>query len=313
MTEQKKRILFVNDEMRMGGVARVLNTLMASLPADRYEIDLLILHKRGMNGSIVLEQDFKQQLYTLGYAGELLCCAPWIAVALYGVYEILRNFRKLISLEVLCLAFSFAAALGASWLSGHTLDQFMKNDQYTIGNNPTDVEQKYFQELTDAVNSGDEAKTADAVVKCFISDYFTWTNKDGNYEVGGLQYVYQQKRGVLETQSRWTFYGDLDLYISQYGRANLLQVKDITTGGATKTDDFVVKAVTPEETLPCYYVEAHWTYENSSKIDVDSFQKQGAFYVGKTSSGRMEIVAFYDTIGGSDSTATESTSAAQEG
>ena len=78
-----------------------------------------------MNGSIVLEQDFKQQLYTLGYAGELLCCAPWIAVALYGVYEILRNFRKLISLEVLCLAFSFAAALGASWLSGHTLDQFM--------------------------------------------------------------------------------------------------------------------------------------------------------------------------------------------
>jgi glycosyltransferase involved in cell wall biosynthesis len=48
MTEQKKRILFVNDEMRMGGVARVLNTLMASLPADCYEIDLLILHKRGM-------------------------------------------------------------------------------------------------------------------------------------------------------------------------------------------------------------------------------------------------------------------------
>jgi hypothetical protein len=30
MTENKKRILFVNDEMRMGGVARVLNTLMAS-------------------------------------------------------------------------------------------------------------------------------------------------------------------------------------------------------------------------------------------------------------------------------------------
>lgn len=32
----------------MGGVARVLNTLMAALPKDRYEIDLLILHKRGM-------------------------------------------------------------------------------------------------------------------------------------------------------------------------------------------------------------------------------------------------------------------------
>lgn len=44
----KKQILFVNDEMRMGGVARVLNTLMANLPKDKYDIDLLILHKEGM-------------------------------------------------------------------------------------------------------------------------------------------------------------------------------------------------------------------------------------------------------------------------
>jgi len=44
----KKQILFVNDDMRMGGVARVLNTLMASLPADQYDIDLLVLHKTGM-------------------------------------------------------------------------------------------------------------------------------------------------------------------------------------------------------------------------------------------------------------------------
>ena len=44
----KIKILFVNDEMRMGGVARVLNTLMKALPEDRYDIDLLILHKEGM-------------------------------------------------------------------------------------------------------------------------------------------------------------------------------------------------------------------------------------------------------------------------
>ncbi len=44
----KKKILFTVDEMTMGGVARVLNTLMKALPEDQYEIDLLILHKRGM-------------------------------------------------------------------------------------------------------------------------------------------------------------------------------------------------------------------------------------------------------------------------
>lgn len=46
--ENKRRILFVNDEMRMGGVARVLNTLMSQLDTEKYEIDCLILHKRGM-------------------------------------------------------------------------------------------------------------------------------------------------------------------------------------------------------------------------------------------------------------------------
>lgn len=44
----KTKILFVNDEMEMGGVARVLNTLMANLDINKYDISCLILHKTGM-------------------------------------------------------------------------------------------------------------------------------------------------------------------------------------------------------------------------------------------------------------------------
>lgn len=43
----KKKILFVNDEMTMGGVARILNTLLNQIDREKYEIDVLILHKRG--------------------------------------------------------------------------------------------------------------------------------------------------------------------------------------------------------------------------------------------------------------------------
>ncbi len=43
----KRKILFVNDEMAMGGVARVLNTLMKNLDENKYDIDLLVLHKTG--------------------------------------------------------------------------------------------------------------------------------------------------------------------------------------------------------------------------------------------------------------------------
>ncbi len=43
----KTKILFVNDEMTMGGVARVLNTLMANLDPTIFDIDCLVLHKHG--------------------------------------------------------------------------------------------------------------------------------------------------------------------------------------------------------------------------------------------------------------------------
>ena len=78
-----------------------------------------------MNGSIVLEQDFKQQVYTLGYAGVMLCCVPWLLVAMFGLYQLLRRFKQMIDLKTMCLCVSFCAAIGSAWLSGHTLDQFV--------------------------------------------------------------------------------------------------------------------------------------------------------------------------------------------
>lgn len=43
----KKKILFINDEMTMGGVSRILNTLLKNLDQEKYDVDLLILHKHG--------------------------------------------------------------------------------------------------------------------------------------------------------------------------------------------------------------------------------------------------------------------------
>ena len=44
---EKKNILFVNDEMVMGGVARILCTFLKLIDKDKYNIDLLVLHKHG--------------------------------------------------------------------------------------------------------------------------------------------------------------------------------------------------------------------------------------------------------------------------
>lgn len=43
----KKKLLFVNDEMVMGGVARILCNVLKRFDLDEYEVDVLILHPHG--------------------------------------------------------------------------------------------------------------------------------------------------------------------------------------------------------------------------------------------------------------------------
>lgn len=197
---------------------------------------------------------------------------------------------------VITLLFGFnivSVALKKGGGSGSTVEvdsgSSMKNDLYTIGNNPTNVNKEAFKELTAALKENDPEKISAAVVKCFISEYFTWTNKDGNYEVGGVQYVLSEKYVAFTEQSRWEFYKDLDLYISQFGRENLLEVDNIEIASVTKIkDDYEFW----DKTYPQYYVEASWTYKPSSKINVNEFQTKGYFIVADRD-GRYEIAEFY--------------------
>jgi len=172
----------------------------------------------------------------------------------------------------------------------------MKNDQYEIGNNPTAAEKQYFQQLTDALNAQDPEAISEAVVYNFVADYFTWTNKDGNYEIGGLQYIFGPKYTAFETWSRWNYYSDLDLYISQKGRANLIQVKEITTDSKYKHDDFPITlwasdGTSTETKYECYDILVSWTYESSPVSD--QFPTGGEFLV-VNDNGRWEIAEFYD-------------------
>lgn len=182
-------------------------------------------------------------------------------------------------------------------LSSNT-DRSMKNDLYEIGNNPTSAEKTYFQQLTDAINANDDAAISEAVAKNFVSDYFTWTNKDGNYEVGGLQYIYGPMYSSFEQWSRYNYYSDLALYISQQGRENLIQVKEISTSKDTaKAPDFTVTSFDDSgtevtNTFESYEVDLTWTYE-SNGADTSKFPTAARFFLVKNNS-RWEIAEFYD-------------------
>ncbi|MBQ9047863.1 MAG: hypothetical protein IJ120_08175 [Solobacterium sp.] len=174
----------------------------------------------------------------------------------------------------------------------------MKNDLYTIGNNPTDLEKDEFQKLTDSIGTADDAAVAEAVARNFVADYFTWTNKDGNYEIGGLQYIYGGKVAVFEQWSRYNFYKDFDLYITQYGRKKLIEVATVTTDKPVeKAPDFVTYDFKDNETkielkYPCYEVNLSWTYVNNG-AETTAFPTGARFFVANNE-GRWEIVEFYD-------------------
>ncbi len=165
----------------------------------------------------------------------------------------------------------------------------IKNDFYIIGNNPTELTISSFEELTNSLKDEDPLEISKNVVKCFISDYFTWTNKDGNYEVGGLQYLYGPQFTMYDVESRWTFYKDLDLYISQYGRENLLEVDSIEIVDAVFGGYFKVEGESKES----YYIVAKWTYKNGD-LNEEEFQQEGYFTV-INNDGRYEIAQFYDS------------------
>lgn len=177
------------------------------------------------------------------------------------------------------------------------------NDLYSIGNNPTDVNKKYFKELNQALkNPDDTAGIAQSVVKCFVTEYYTWTNKDGNYDIGGMQYIYKPKQSDFEKYTLNHFYSDMDLYLSQIGRDQLFQVKDVTVNSATTAADYTVQTqeaqtsgdenteagAVPTQTLPCVDADVTWTYEDNSHIDVSQLQNHAVFHV-VNDNGRWEI------------------------
>lgn len=165
------------------------------------------------------------------------------------------------------------------------------NDYYSIGNNATEINKEYFLELNDAIDAGDSALIAQDVVKCFVTEYYTWTNKDGNYDVGGMQYIYTDRQSDFSSYSRDNFYAEMDNYLAQNDRSSLMQVKEVTITSCTESAAITVMNASGEQvSYSGYSVSASWTYEEGSAMDTSALQSSAVFSV-INHDGRMEIAA----------------------
>lgn len=183
---------------------------------------------------------------------------------------------------------------------------------YVLRDNATEVQQEYFAQLKDAIenNTASDEETAGLVCKNFIADFYTWSNKQGQYDVGGLYYIYSgtNPTGHYNEQTyiliRDSFYKYLSNYINEYGAENLLEVESVEVTKAKKSSDlYLINERTGWEPIDeesyqevfgdveydAYEVTCKWTYKQNDKFDTSKYATSMNFVV-VFRENRFEIV-----------------------
>lgn len=223
-------------------------------------------------------------------------------------------------------------------------ENIVESMNYILRDNPTDLQKEYFAQLKSAVEEGtvdgveaDDEMIASLVAKNYIADFYTWTNKRGQYDIGGFYYLYD---GEFENgdhnkenwfqKARDGFYKYISVYGTQYGKENLLEVENVEITKCQKmSSPYVINEhvenrqdedgewydYREDHNYDAYLVSCSWTYKEGTSLNVNDFAKSINLVVIKRNN-RFEIVeASEKTINGrkeSETSTTAETSADAE-
>lgn len=164
---------------------------------------------------------------------------------------------------------------------------------YHLRGNATDLQKDLFKELADAVEKNEEGEKdfeiAELVVKNYVADFYTWSNKNGSFDIGGMYYVYSPSKGVIYLQARNTFYKYVAHYMNEYGKENLLEVETVETIVSNDVGTYESNG----NTYDAYFVTCDWTYVDHEKFNESNYRDKEYFTVIKNQDGRFEIVQAY--------------------
>lgn len=166
------------------------------------------------------------------------------------------------------------------------------NEYYILRGKPTDLQKSLFKDLTKQIELKNEKDldTVELVVKSFIADYFTWSNKMGPYDVGGMTFTFGLENSNFYFTTRRSYYQNMANFIEQgLETKDLVEVESIEMGDAS----FAAPYNYYGKEYEAFYVEASWTYKENDKVDTSKFPNFGSFTVVLTEDNRFEIVRFY--------------------
>ena len=211
---------------------------------------------------------------------------------------------------ILIIVFGFISVKSISSIAGNTSGNSTESYKYSIDSmdyhlrsNATEYQEKLFKELSKAVDDGsDKFKIATLVAENFVADFYTWTNKENSYDVGGMYYVYSPQKVSIYHNARDNYYKYLTYYINTFGSDKLLEVESIE---ATVSED-VNSYELDGKSYDSYFVTCTWTYKNldtfndikivqsdSGEESEDGLVTKCYFTIIENESGRFEIVQAY--------------------
>ena len=191
-------------------------------------------------------------------------------------------------------------------------ENVIKSCNYVLRDNATDYQKELFSELKKAieVDAADDQTIAGLVAKNYVADFYTWTNKQGQYDVGGMYYVCNEKKEDVKykeniyMKARDGFYKYLNKYISDYGSQNLIEVDNVDVVSCSKAsekyklhvyvetlgnEDIGWTPVYEDKEYDCYKVSLKWSYKPDTKLNLSDFGTSINLLIIKVD-GRFEIV-----------------------
>ena len=209
-----------------------------------------------------------------------------------------KRYRNLVLIllpfVILMGIFGFAAFKSAKGISNNVggevaFSNSIDTMDYHLRANATDYQKELFKELDQAVKEKDKEKIAECVAKNYIADFYTWTNKSGSYDVGGMYYVYSPNKGNIVAQARAQFYKYLSTYIKEYGSENLLEVTEVTAEGQKSNSLYTIN----EKSYEMYTFTCNFKYNENTKLDLDDYTTKIYLTIIENDNGRFEIVQSY--------------------
>lgn len=221
------------------------------------------------------------------HLGTIILIIPFVVIIVIFGLKVYNEAKELLNL--------------ASENATSSDDKFLINGgDYLLRDSATDIQKEYFLELKDiyenAENVASNEQKAESIVKNFVADYYTWSNKLGQYDVGGMYYVFTPQRHDIYIQSRDQFYKYINEYINEYGVESLIEVESVEATATHANKPYEVEEMNDEtgyteiNEYNTYYVEASWTYvQKETNFKTSSYDTKGYFVVIDRN-GRFEIV-----------------------